>query len=1310
MTSLDDFQQQLPATMLADRFRLRRRLEEIERDAAKGKPVERSLAKLEEELCRSVTAAAGRRARLPTIHYDEELPVCQRREDIARAIRENQVVVVCGETGSGKSTQLPKICLELGRGVVGMIGHTQPRRIAARSVAARVAEELGTSLGEHVGFKVRFADSTSANTLVKVMTDGILLAETQSDPFFEQYDTIILDEAHERSLNVDFLIGYGKRLLAKRPELKLIVTSATLDPERFARHFATPDGPAPVIEVTGRTWPVEVRYRPLVDEEEGEGEGEERDWPDGLCDAVDELARIDTGDVLVFLPTERDIHEAAKVLRGYTLPRDDSARRTEILPLYARLPAAQQQRIFSRHAHRRIVLATNVAESSLTVPGIRYVIDVGTARVSRYSARSKTQRLPIEPISRASADQRAGRCGRLGPGVCVRLYAEDDYLKRDRFTAPEIQRSNLAAVVLQAMSLSLGNLERFPFLDPPKRAAIRDGVKTLFELGAIDERQRLTPLGRRLAQLPVDPRIGRMILAADEEGCLAEVLVIASALEIRDPRDRPVEHHEAADEAHAQFAHQESDFLTYLEMWDFYHRLKENLSRGQLRKACRQNFLSYNRMREWTDIYRQLIELVRQAGMKTRRRRDEYGPVHRAVLTGLLANVANRTGTFEYMAAGGGQFFLWPGSALFKKNPKWVVAAEMVETAKRYLRCCARIDPDWIEPLAGHLVKRTYSEPHWDAASGSAMAFERVSLFGLVVVPRRRVALGPLDPATARELLIRHGLVEGQLPRPPAFLRHNQELAAEVERLQDKLRRRDLLRGEWAKVEFYDERIPEDVFDAARLEGWRREAERESPRLLYMTKSDLMEEEPEVAPGDFPDRVEAGRLELPVEYRFEPGAEDDGLSVEVPLEAVNQLDAGRLGWLVPGMMEQKVTALIKTLPKPLRQRLVPAPDTARVVVGKLPFGEGDVLAALATELQRIAGAPVSPADFQLDKLPDELRMNVRVVDAEGRALAQGRDLAGLREQLGRKVPESLAAVEDSHFHRDELTTWDFDELPREVEVQSRGLALRGYPMLVDRRESVSMRLADSPDRAQAETRRGAARLFLLTANREIRSQLGWFPDMEQMLLHAATIPDFDLGDELAELIAFRAFKFDEEVPRTREQFDQRASAARERIGLAVQDAAELLPRLFAAYHEARLALEDFSMAPRWQYAVDDVREQLTRLVRPGFLVDTPWTWLMHFPRYLRAIAVRFDRLRGGGGRRDRESTDLVRAHWQLYQQQAARNEDTGTRDPELAHFRWMLEEYRVSLFAQTLGTAVPVSEKRLERQWEKVYPTGRPAS
>jgi len=1305
MTALRDLEQQLPATMLADRFRLERRLGEIERDAAAGKPVDRAVGKLEQEFRRSVTTAAKRRARVPAIRYDDELPVCQRRGDIARAIRENQVVVVCGETGSGKSTQLPKICLELGRGVVGMIGHTQPRRIAARSVAARVAEELGTSLGDLVGFKIRFADATGPNTLVKVMTDGMLLAETQGDRFFEQYDTIILDEAHERSLNVDFLIGYVKRLLARRPELKLIVTSATLDAERFARHFATPDGPAPVIKVTGRTYPVEVRYRPLVDEEEGE----ERDWLDGLCDAVDELARIDTGDMLVFLPTERDIHEAAKVLRGRTLPRDDSARKTEVLPLYARLSAAQQQRIFARHSHRRIVLATNVAESSLTVPGIRYVIDVGTARVSRYSARSKTQRLPIEPISRASADQRAGRCGRLGPGVCVRLYAQDDYLKRDRFTAPEIQRSNLAAVVLQAMALNLGNLERFPFLDPPKRAAIRDGLKTLFELGAIDQRQRLTPLGRRLSQLPVDPRIGRMILAADEEGCLAEVLVIASALEIRDPRDRPVEHREAADAAHAKFTHEESDFLTFLNLWDFYHRLKERLSRSQLRKACRQNFLSYNRMREWTDIYRQLLELVRQAGMKTRRRRDEYEPIHRAILTGLLANVGNRIGTFDYTAAGGGQFHLWPGSALFKKNPKWVVAAEMVETAKRYLRCCARINPEWIEPLAGHLVKRTYSEPHWDAASGSAMAYERVSLFGLVVVPRRRVALGPLDPATARELLVRHGLVGGQLPHPPEFLRHNLELVAEVERLQHKLRRHDLLRGEWARLEFYDERIPKDVFDAARLENWRREAERENPRLLRMTPADLLEEEAQVAPGDFPDRVEAGRLELPLDYRFEPGSEDDGVNVEVPLEGINQLDTDRLGWLVPGMMEQKVAALIKTLPKTLRQRLVPAPDTARAVVGQLSFGEGDMLATLAAVLGRIAGARISPADFQLDKLPDELKMNVRVVDGQGKLLARGRDLNELRQQLGRKVPESLAAVDDARFHRDGLTAWDFDELPEEVEVQSRGLALRGYPMLVDRRDSVSMRLADSLDRAVMETRLGAARLFFFGASREIRSQVGWFPDIDEMLLHAATIPDFELRQELAELIAFRAFLFDEEVPRTREEFDERAAAARQRIGLAVQDAAEVLPRLFAAFHEAELALEQ-ATAPRWQYAAEDVRGQLAHLVGRGFLVDTPWTWLVHFPRYLRAIAVRFERLRSGGGQRDRESTDLVRAHWQLYQEQAARHEETGVRDPELMHLRWMLEEYRVSLFAQTLGTAIPVSEKRLERQWEKLYPVGRPAS
>ncbi|MEE8452369.1 MAG: ATP-dependent RNA helicase HrpA, partial [Thermoguttaceae bacterium] len=1117
-----------------------------------------------------------------------------------------------------------------------------------------------------------------------------------------------IDEAHERSLNIDFLIGLLKRLLPSRPDLKLIITSATIDAQRFAEHFASQKSCVPIIEVSGRVYPVEVRYCPLVAEDEDE---EDADWPcddltAGVLGAVEELARIDNGDMLIFMPTERDIHETAKALRGRMLPGDSPGRQTEILPLYARLPGSEQQRIFRPHGRRRIVIATNVAESSLTVPGIRYVIDPGTARISRYSARSKTQRLPIEAISRASADQRKGRCGRVGPGICVRLYSEEDFERRDRFTMPEIQRSNLASVILQARALRLGDLERFPFLDPPKTATIRDGYKTLFELKAVDKRKELTPLGRRLAALPVDPRIGRMIFAGDEEGCLSEVLIIASALEVRDPRERPIDKQQAADTAHAKFIHEESDFLTYLNLWDFYHGLRKKLSRNQLRRACRQNFLNYNRMREWVDIHRQLLQLADQAGLERHGRKNEYEPIHRAILSGVLANVANRTGNYEYTAAGGTKFHLWPGSTVFSKKPKWIMAAELLETGRRYLRCSARINPQWIEPIAGHLVNRSFSEPHWNAKSGSAMAFERVSLFGLIVVPRRHVALGPIDPTTARELLIRHGLVDGELRTNAPFFEHNRELVVEMERLQKKLRRHDLLSGLWAQIEFFDKRLPDDVFDAARLDKWRKKAEREDPRILFYSKADLVQDEDQAAvdPADYPDAIDACSTQLAVDYEFEPGSDDDGIHLIVPLEQLGSLDPGRPDWLVPGLMRQKVTALIKSLPKPLRRLLVPAPDMAARITPVLRHGEGDMLRAVADALSRECGQRIRPQDFQLDSLPRELQMNIRVVDADNEPIASGRDLDELRKQVGGELAETLAAAAESKFSRDGLTDWDFldtDELPERVSVPHGTRMLTGFPMLVDRGDSVSLRLSDSIEQATRETRRGIARLFCLATRRELQSQVGWLPGLEQMSLHAASLRDFDLRRNLAALIASRAMEPSTDIPRSRAEFDAVIEQATQRIGAAVQEVSLLVPSLFEAYHAARLAL-DQAKSPRWQYAVADMRAQLEQLTLPDFLSTTPWHWLQHYPRYFRAICYRLDGLRSGSPQRDRAACEEVRARWDAYRQCAIRHEEMRRHDEHLAEMRWMLEEYRVSLFAQKLGTSIRISGKRLDRQWELI--------
>ncbi|HUE73131.1 MAG TPA: ATP-dependent RNA helicase HrpA, partial [Pirellulaceae bacterium] len=972
MTYFREIAQQIDQAMQADRHRLRNLLRGLENAEQQGKSPDQQLARLHEQLDKSLAVASQRRASVPPLVYDDSLPITARREEIVAAIREHQVLILSGETGSGKSTQLPKLCLAAGRGMTGLIGHTQPRRIAARSIAARLTEEVGpacragpgsgaessersrSASGTYpiVAYKIRFADQTSSETLIKVMTDGILLAETQSDRFLDAYDTIIIDEAHERSLNIDFLLGYLHRLLPKRPDLRLIITSATIDAQRFAQHFASDGRPAPAIEVTGRTYPVEVRYRGAGVSPADDGQ----DRPDAcpteeIADAVEEVCQTGPGDILVFLPTERDIREAAHVLRGRQL----HGGRAEVLPLYARLTTAEQNKIFQPHSGRRIVLATNVAESSLTVPGIRFVVDTGTARISRYSPKSKVQRLPIEPVSQASCDQRKGRCGRIGSGVCIRLYDEEDYLSRERFTAPEIQRTNLAAVVLQTLAFGLGPLDEFPLLDPPRPEAIRDGYKTLSEIGAIDDERKLTPIGRSLARLPVDPRIGRMILAAHDDHCLADVLIVAAALETQDPRERPADKQQAADEAQARFLDPDSDFLSYLKLWDFLHHLRETLSRGQFKKALWQSFLSETKVREWQEVHRQLLEMVSQLRLRVGRRMwstrshkpeaparerhartngsalsdPAYAAIHRSILTGLLSNIALRGDDREYQGAGGNKFFLWPGSGIVHSGPlaprvdgddrrgpptrgasgphlgrpTWILAAELVETSRRYARTVALIDPDWIEPLAAHLVSRSYSDPHWSRKSGTVLAKEKVSLFGLTIVPERRVRYGAIDPVESRKIFIQHALVEQELDTPAAFFRHNRQLRDELAKLAAKTRRRDLVVDDYDVYRFYDDRLPPEVFDRQSLDQWLKAERDRSDKRLLLTREDLVGDEADaVDPSEFPERLAFDRMQVPLDYRFEPGAQRDGITATVPREGLAQLAPERLEWLVPGLV------------------------------------------------------------------------------------------------------------------------------------------------------------------------------------------------------------------------------------------------------------------------------------------------------------------------------------------------------------------------------------------------------------------------
>ena len=1291
----DDSHKQIEQAMLGDQFRLRQQLAKMKKLVARGKPVDEMHAAWIARAEQSIALREQRRTEQPTPNFPDSLPINAKREEISAIIRDHQVTVICGETGSGKSTQLPKLCLQLGRGVCGYIGHTQPRRIAARSVAARIADELNSSVGKYVGFKVRFDDQVSEETYIKLMTDGILLAETRSDRFLEKYDTIIIDEAHERSLNIDFLLGYIKQLLPRRPELRLIITSATIDAERFADYFATADKPAPIVEVSGRGYPVETRYRPALDE----NANEEVALQQAMSAALDEVCDAGSGDALVFLPTERDIRETAKLIRGWSVQRREPV---DVLPLYARLPLKEQQRIFKTGKRRRIVLATNVAESSLTVPNIRFVIDVGTARLSRYAPKSKVQRLPIERISQASAKQREGRCGRIGPGICIRLYSEDDFQRRAPFTTPEIRRTNLASVILQMTSLRLGDVAKFPFLDPPHKEAIRDGYATLFELNAIDEQRHLTDLGRRMSRLPVDPRIARMILAGDEEHCLTEILIMAAGIEVQDVRLRPAGKEQAADEQHRAFAHPESDFLTYLALWDWYQKAKQDYSRSKLQRVCQKHYLSSNRFREWQDVHRQLKQIVLGGGLRLQPRRDKYAAIHRALLAGLLSNIAVRSDRHAYQSSGEMTSFLWPGSGVFQKKPKWVMAAEVIETSKRYLRTVARIEPEWADRLAGHLVKRSYRKPHWSRKAAMVLALERVTLFGLPIIPKRRTNYGKVDLATARALFIQHALVEGDFNYRGAFFRHNQSLIQEFTSMAAKTRDRRYLIAHADLFEFYHARLPDHVCDEMSLRKWWRKAATERKQACFLKQSDLLADEPEIAPTLFPPTLSAGTLELDAEYAFKPGETNDGVTVTVPVEALSQIDQRQLDWLVPGLLHEKLVAMIRSLPKSLRTSLIPAPDVASRAIERIPFGEGAFLTTVCKVLSDLAGEPIPPSAFDLEKLPQHLQVLIRVVDASGKQLSAGRSVRELQTELNvRTAPESTFLA-DERFEKDNLRTWDFGELPEQVEYERNGCSLLGFPMLVDQETSVSLRIHANRSFAEQNTRSGIRRLFLLAEFREIDDHVEWLPRLNEILQWSTSLShDRSFRGQLCELLAERAFLADHPTPRSADQFAVACDAGRQQLSYAVQDVAKLVVPLMETYQQVALALQDLT-GVRSNPVVTDLRTQVAALLAEGFLVKTPWRWLEQYPRFLQAILVRLERLRTGGGARDakgmRELTPLLAQ----YTEQAALNDARGSFDPNLEMYRWMLEEYRVSLFAQQLGTSVTVSPKRLSEAWSRV--------
>ncbi|MCY9782453.1 ATP-dependent RNA helicase HrpA [Nocardiopsis sp. EMB25] len=1305
----DTLRARLRDLMPTDRHRLRRRIDGL----AKIRD-ERRRASVTEQIGRDIDEAVLRvdlrREAVPELTYPEALPVSARRDDIAEAIRDHQVVIVAGETGSGKTTQLPKICLELGRGVMGTIGHTQPRRLAARTVAERIADEVGTPLGETVGYKVRFTDSSSDSTLVKLMTDGILLAEIQHDRMLRAYDTLIIDEAHERSLNIDFLLGYLKQLLPKRPDLKVVITSATIDPERFSRHFDD----APIVEVSGRTYPVEVRYRPISDEildpeEKNPGGGTDRDQTQAILDAVDELGREAPGDVLVFLSGEREIRDTAEALERKKLPN------TEVLPLYARLSVAEQKRVWTSHRGRRVVLATNVAETSLTVPGIKYVIDPGTARISRYSHRTKVQRLPIEAVSQASANQRKGRCGRVSEGICIRLYSEEDFLSRPEYTDPEILRTNLASVILQMASLGLGDVAAFPFVDGPDHRQIKDGVNLLTELGALHpdpsgKKRRLTPTGRRLAQLPIDPRLGRMVLEAEERGCLAEVLVITSALSIQDPRERPTDKQQQAQAAHARFADKESDFLAFLNLWRYLRERQRELSGNQFRKLCREEFLNYLRVREWQDIHGQLKQVLRSMDVEVPRLPEDAvdtRSVHMSLLAGLLSHVGLKDpDKHEYLGGRGARFAIFPGSSLFKKQPRFVMAAELVETSKLWGRMVGKIEPEWAEELAGDIVKRNYSEPHWERKRGAVMAFERVTLYGVPIVVQRKVQYGRIDPALSRELFIRRALVEGDWDTRHHFFHDNRKLLEEVEDLEHRARRRDIVVDDEALFAFYDRRVPEHVVSAAHFDSWWKKERRTEPALLDFTRDELINDGAgDVSEDDYPDVWRQGPFAFPLTYQFEPGSAADGVTAHIPLKVLNQVEADGFDWQIPGLRDDLVTALIRSLPKPLRRNFVPVPDNAaQARAGLVPY-QGSLVGALADELTRMAGEKVPASAFQLDRVPDHLRITFRAVDGRNRSLAEDKDLERLRAKLKPRLREAISA-EAKGVERKGITSWDFGPLERTLERKALGPKVKGYPALVDEGDSVAVRIFDTQPEQRAAMWAGTRRLLLLNIPSPALAVSKGLNNPDKLAL--ADNPHGSVKKLMADC---EAAAVDHLLAReggpvwNAEDFAKLADRIRADLGDALAELLGRVARALVVWRKASKKVKgttSLAVLP----SLNDVQGQLGDLVSEGFVTRTGLSRLDDLHRYLRGVEYRLNKL-SENPRRDQVNMAKVEQMRQAVRKVVGALPAGRAADMDVVELRWMLEEYRISLFAQELRTAYPVSDKRIMKALEAVKAAGR---
>ena len=1346
-TQINALLQQLSGCMLVDIYPLRRRLQQAKDAAAQNKPIDKVLAEIASKIRTSSGKLQARKLALPKPDYPLDLPVSMRKDEIAQAILKNQVVIVCGETGSGKTTQLPKICLELGRGVAGLIGHTQPRRIAARAVASRIAQELKSPLGEIVGYKVRFNDKVSENNYVKLMTDGILLAETQGDRFLNAYDTIIIDEAHERSLNIDFLLGYLKQLLPKRPDLKVIVTSATIDADRFSRHF----NGAPVIEVSGRTYPVEIRYRPLgkagfisheidadddIDDDETPNnlalgktvhsikrnpktearwlaeDDEEEAIEEAILDAADDLLKLGDGDILVFLPGEREIRDTAEHLRKHQ-GRSAKLKHIEVLPLFARLSIEDQQKIFrspssnSKGGTRRIVLATNVAETSLTVPGIKYVIDAGLARVNRYSSRAKVEQLQIEKISQAAAKQRAGRCGRVSSGICVRLYDEADFNNRPEFTEPEILRSSLASVILRMGALRLGDVTEFPFIEAPSSRLIADGYMLLQELGAVDANRKITELGLQLAKLPLDPKVGRMLLAAKHESCLQEILIIASALSIQDPRERPMDKREAADQAHAKFADEQSDFMGFLKLWAFYDEaLKSKKSNKELLNKCHQNFLSFLRLKEWRELYHQLLEIALEMDFKLNTKEPSFEQIHRALLAGLLGNIGFKDGeSASYAGARGIRFHIAPSSALNKGGqkktpPKWIMAAELVDTSKLYARCVAKIEPDWIEPLAKGLTESHYSDPRWDRKMAMVNAWERVSLYGLTVIPKRRVHYGPINSQESREIFIREALANMEFDTKASFFEANRRMIAEIEALEHKSRRQDVLVDEHQLFAFYHAIIPQGIFNGASFEKWRTDAEKLNPRLLYLTKDALMRHgATSVTEAQFPEALDVDGVTLNLKYRFEPSHPLDGVTATVPLALLNQLDATRTEWLVPGMLREKLTALIKSLPKQMRNACVPVPDFVTGFLEQASVGEGLLLLALAQYIQLKTNLKIGMEDFNFSELPEHLKMNFSVIDEKNRELGMSRDWIALKNQLGSAAQLTFRSNSPS-IEKTNIKQWDFGDLPATLTFTKDNHQLTGYPALEDNIDSVAVKLFDTAAAAIASHRAGVRRLMRFELKEQMKQLEKSLPNFNQYALQLRSMMSADdLKEDMLTTIADRAFVGEDDLPYTNDAFIKLKQRARTRLPAVTEALCRMVNAVVTEY--TLLLNQQAKMPTTVNRLKRDVETQIGWLVHKNCFSQTPWEQITHLPRYLKALRLRIEK-QPSNPERDGKNAASVGLLWQNWEAAMDKQRKLEGTSQDLQEFHWLIEELRVSLFAQELKTPFPVSIKRLEKIWAEI--------